>query len=132
MVSGILTFLQRQTIIVASRHIEFDLKNNIFRHYQELDTAFYKKNRTGDLMNRISEDVGYVRMYLGPGIMYPINLISLSIILIIEMLLIDRSLTIYTLAPLPVLSVLIYFISKKINKLSNEVQIEQSLSLIHI
>lgn len=125
-VSGILTFLQRQTIIVASRHIEFDLKNNIFRHYQELDTAFYKKNRTGDLMNRISEDVGYVRMYLGPGIMYPINLISLSIILIIEMLLIDRSLTIYTLAPLPVLSVLIYFISKKINKLSNEVQIEQS------
>lgn len=125
-VSGILTFLQRQTIIVASRHIEFDLKNNIFRHYQELDTAFYKKNRTGDLMNRISEDVGYVRMYLGPGIMYPINLVSLAIILIVEMLLIDRSLTLYTLAPLPVLSVLIYFISKKINRLSNEVQIEQS------
>ena len=124
--SGALTFLQRQTIIVASRHIEFDLKNLIFRHYEELDSTFYKQNRTGDLMNRISEDVGYVRMYLGPGIMYPINLVSLSIILIIEMLLIDKSLTFYTLAPLPILSVLIYFISKKINIKSKEVQEEQS------
>ncbi|MDO5656308.1 MAG: ABC transporter ATP-binding protein [Flavobacteriaceae bacterium] len=125
-VSGILTFFQRQTIIVASRHIEFDLKNEIFQHYQELDTAFYKKNRIGDLMNRISEDVGYVRMYLGPGIMYPINLISLSIILVIEMILIDKSLTFYTLAPLPVLSILIYFISRHINIKSREVQEEQS------
>lgn len=125
-ISGILTFFQRQTIIVASRHIEFDLKNDIFKHYQELDTAFYKKNRIGDLMNRISEDVGYVRMYLGPGIMYPINLISLSIILIVEMLLINKSLTFYTLAPLPILSVLIYFISSIINKKSREVQEEQS------
>lgn len=125
-ISGGLTFLQRQTIIVASRYIEFDLKNKIFQHYQELDTGFYKKNRTGDLMNRISEDVGYVRMYLGPGIMYPINLVSLSLILIVEMLLIDKSLTLYTLAPLPVLSVLIYFISSNINKKSREVQEEQS------
>ena len=125
-ISVILTFFQRQTIIVASRHIEFDLKNDIFKHYQELDTAFYKKNRIGDLMNRISEDVGYVRMYLGPGIMYPINLISLSIILIVEMLLINKSLTFYTLAPLPILSVLIYFISSIINKKSREVQEEQS------
>lgn len=126
LISGILTFFQRQTLIVASRHIEFDLKNNIFQHYQELDTAFYKENRTGDLMNRISEDVGYVRMYLGPGIMYPINLVSLAIILIVEMLLINKTLTIYTLAPLPVLSVLIYFISSIINKKSREVQEEQS------
>lgn len=125
-ISGILTFFQRQTIIVASRHIEFDLKNDIYQHYQELDTTFYKKNRTGDLMNRISEDVGYVRMYLGPGIMYPINLISLSIILIVEMLLINKSLTLYTLAPLPILSVLIYFISSIINRKSREVQEEQS------
>lgn len=125
-ISGILTFLQRQTIIVASRYIEFDLKNQIFKHYQVLDQIFYKKNRTGDLMNRISEDVSYVRMYLGPGIMYPINLIILSTILIIEMLLIDQSLTFYTLAPLPILSVLIYFISSKINQKSKEVQEEQS------
>ncbi|MGI9527828.1 MAG: ABC transporter ATP-binding protein [Weeksellaceae bacterium] len=125
-ISGFLTFLQRQTIIVASRYIEFDLKNEIFQHYQVLDQTFYKLNRTGDLMNRISEDVGYVRQYLGPGIMYPINLVTLSIILIVEMLLIDRSLTLYTLAPLPVLSVLIYFISSKINKKSREVQEEQS------
>lgn len=125
-ISGILTFFQRQTIIVASRHIEFDLKNDIYQQYQALDTAFYKKNRIGDLMNRISEDVGYVRMYLGPGIMYPINLISLSIILIVEMLLINKSLTFYTLAPLPILSVLIYFISSVINRKSREVQEEQS------
>ncbi|MDO5510784.1 MAG: ABC transporter ATP-binding protein [Weeksellaceae bacterium] len=131
--TGILTFLKRQTIIVASRHIEFDLKNNIYKHYQELDTSFYKKNRTGDLMNRISEDVGYVRMYLGPGIMYPIDLLSLSIILITEMFLIDSTLTLYTLAPLPVLSVLIYFVSKAINKQSLVVQEEQSRlsSLVH-
>ena len=125
-ISGILTFFQRQTIIVASRHIEFDLKNVIFKHYQDLDTSFYKKNRTGDLMNRISEDVGYVRMYLGPGIMYPINLISLAIILIVEMLFINKTLTLYTLAPLPILSVLIYFISSVINRKSREVQEEQS------
>ncbi|MXV37518.1 ATP-binding cassette domain-containing protein [Flavobacteriaceae bacterium Ap0902] len=124
--SGIMVFLQRQTIIVASRYIEFDLKNDIFWHYQELDQTFYKKNRTGDLMNRISEDVGYVRQYLGPGIMYPINLVTLSIILIIEMLLIDRTLTLYTLAPLPILSIVIYFISSRINRKSREVQEEQS------
>lgn len=124
--SGFLTFLQRQTIIVASRFIEFDLKNEIYQHYQELDTEFYKNNRIGDLMNRISEDVSHVRMYLGPGIMYPINLFSLSTILIIEMLMIDKSLTLYTLAPLPILSVLIYFISSTINKRSKEVQEEQS------
>lgn len=126
LVIGFLNFMKRQMMIVASRHIEFDLKNEIYQHYQSLDTQFYKKNRIGDLMNRISEDVGYVRMYLGPGIMYPINLVSLSAILIVEMWLIDKKLTLFTLAPLPVLSVLIYFISSHINRKSREVQEEQS------
>lgn len=125
-VTGFLQFLMRQTLIVSSRYIEFDLKNEIYQHYQFLDLNFYKSHRIGDLMNRISEDVGYVRQYLGPGIMYPINLISLTIILIIEMLRVDKVMTIYTLIPLPLLSTLVYLLSSKINKKSQAVQAEQS------
>ncbi len=124
--AGIMDFYKRQTIIVASRWIEYDLKNDIFQHYEKLDLSFYKKNKTGDLMNRISEDVGHVRMYLGPGIMYPIDLITRGVILITVMLMIDKTLTLYTLAPLPILSVLIYFISSRINLLSKNLQEEQS------
>lgn len=126
LVAVFLQFLMRQTIIVASRHMEYDLKNIIYEHYQQLDTAFYKNNRVGDLMNRISEDVGYVRMYLGPGIMYPINLLAMSVILIIEMLSIDKTMTLFTLLPLPFLSILVYFLSSKINRKSRELQAEQS------
>uniref|UniRef100_UPI0039A52181 ABC transporter ATP-binding protein n=1 Tax=Ornithobacterium rhinotracheale TaxID=28251 RepID=UPI0039A52181 len=126
LVAVLLQFLMRQTIIVASRHMEYDLKNVIYQHYQKLDTAFYKNNRIGDLMNRISEDVGYVRMYLGPGIMYPINLLAMSVILVVEMLSIDKTMTFFTLLPLPFLSVLVYFLSSKINRKSRELQAEQS------
>jgi len=120
--SGIFTFIMRQTIIVMSRYIEFDLKNEIFGHYEKLSLKFYKKNRTGDLMNRISEDVGKVRMYFGPAIMYSINMITLFVIVIANMLRIDSTLTLYTLLPLPILSVLIYILSRVINTRSRIVQ----------
>lgn len=120
--SGFFTFVMRQTIIVMSRYIEFDLKNEIFEQYEKLTQKFYKKNRTGDLMNRISEDVGKVRMYFGPAIMYSINMITLFIIVIANMIRIDATLTLYTLLPLPVLSVLIYNLSRIINKRSRVVQ----------
>ena len=123
---GFFLFLMRQTIIVMSRHIEFDLKNEIFKHYQKLDVAFFKKNKTGDLMNRISEDVGLVRMYLGPGIMYTINLIVLVTMIIIQMVQISPILTLYVLIPLPVMSIIIYKVSTRMNKLSGKVQSEQS------
>ena len=120
--SGVFTFIMRQTIIVMSRYIEFDLKNEIFEHYEKLSLKFYKKNRTGDLMNRISEDVGKVRMYFGPAIMYTINMITLFVIVIANMLRIDSTLTLYTLLPLPILSVLIYILSRVINIRSRIVQ----------
>ena len=120
--SGFFTFLMRQTIIVMSRLIEFDLKNEIFQQYERLSQKFYKQNRTGDLMNRISEDVGKVRMYFGPAIMYSINMITLFVIVIANMLTIDTTLTLYTLLPLPVLSVSIYLISRIINQRSRIVQ----------
>jgi len=123
---GFFLFLMRQTIIVMSRHIEFDLKNEIFNHYQKLDSAFFKKNRTGDLMNRISEDVGLVRMYLGPGIMYTINLFVLVTMIITQMVQISPILTLYVLIPLPIMSVIIYKVSSKMNLLSGNVQAEQS------
>ena len=123
---GFFLFLMRQTIIVMSRHIEFDLKNEIFNQYQKLDSAFFKKNRTGDLMNRISEDVGLVRMYLGPGIMYTINLIVLVTMIITQMVQISPILTLYVLIPLPIMSVIIYKVSSKMNLLSGNVQAEQS------
>ena len=127
-IAGIFTFLMRQTIINVSRYIEYDLKNEIYHHYQILSLNFYKSNRTGDLMNRISEDVGKVRMYVGPAIMYTINTITLFAVAIIYM--VDRSptLTLYTLLPLPFLSVAIYKLSRLINKRSTIVQ--QSLSTL--
>jgi len=123
---GALTVGTRQMIIVASRYIEFDLKNVIYDKYQKLSLSFYKKHKTGDLMNRITEDVGLVRMYLGPGIMYPIDLVSRVVIIAYFMLQIDRELTFYTLAPLPILSLLIYNVARNINKKSKRVQEQQS------
>lgn len=122
LIKGVFTFFMRQTIIIMSRLIEYDLKNEIYNHYQELSMSFYKKNNTGDIMNRISEDVSRVRMYLGPGIMYTINLITLFVLVISVMLTIDVELTLYALAPLPILSILIYYVSNKINKKSESVQ----------
>ena len=126
LIAGVFTFIMRQTLINVSRFIEFDLKNEIFQKYQELNIKFYKNNRVGDLMNRISEDVSKVRMYVGPALMYTINTISLFIIIITYMISIDPKLTLYTIAPLPILSVLIYKLSRQINIKSKKVQ--ESLS----
>lgn len=123
---GILLFFQRQLIIKVSRYIEFDLKNEIYAHYQRLSYSFYKKNSTGDLMNRISEDVSQVRMYLGPGIMYTVNLIVLFAFVLFFMLKINVELTLYVLAPLPIMSFLIYKVSSRMNRQSAEVQLQQS------
>lgn len=125
-IKGVFLFYTRQTLIVMSRYIEYDLKNEIFDQYQKLDTAFYKRNNTGDLMNRISEDVSKVRMYLGPGIMYTINLGFLFVMTIWFMLIEDAELTLWVLAPMPVMSIVIYYVSDLINKKSNLVQEQQS------
>lgn len=122
LIAGFMTFLMRQTLIVMSRFVEFDLKNEIFNHYQNLSQNFYKKNRTGDLMNRISEDVGKVRMYVGPAVMYTINTIIRFAAIIVSMSAINVKLTIYCLLPLPVLSYSIFILSKRINKKSTEYQ----------
>ncbi len=127
-VAGLFTFLMRQTIINVSRYIEYDLKNEIYQHYQVLSLNFYKSNRTGDLMNRISEDVGKVRMYVGPALMYTINTITLFTVAIIYMVNTAPKLTLYTLLPLPILSVSIYKLNRLINKRSTIVQ--QSLSTL--
>lgn len=124
--SGLFSVGVRLMIIATSRHIEFDLKNEIFQHYQALSLSFYKKNKTGDLMNRITEDVAYVRQYLGPGIMYPMDLISRATIILAFMINIDPTMTLYTLAPLPILSFLIYKVASNINKKSRAVQQQQS------
>ncbi|MCF8272839.1 MAG: ABC transporter ATP-binding protein/permease [Flavobacteriaceae bacterium] len=121
-IAGILSFFMRQTIINVSRYIEYDLKNEVYAHYQKLSLNFYKKNRTGDLMNRISEDVGKVRMYVGPAIMYSINTITLFIIAIIYMYNEAPTLTLYTIIPLPILSIAIYKLSKEIHKRTTIVQ----------
>jgi ATP-binding cassette subfamily B protein len=121
-IAGILTFAMRQTIINVSRYIEFDLKNEIYQQYQRLSLNFYKKNRTGDLMNRISEDVGKVRMYVGPAIMYSINTLTLFVIALIYMFNVAPTLTLYTILPLPVLSIVIYNLSRAIHKRSTVVQ----------
>lgn len=121
-IAGIFTFLMRQTIINVSRYIEYDLKNEIYQQYQRLSLNFYKKNRTGDLMNRISEDVGRVRMYAGPAIMYSINTVTLFVIALIFMFNEAPLLTLYTVIPLPILSVAIYKLSKEIHKRSTIVQ----------
>lgn len=119
---GLFMFFMRQTIIVMSRFIEFDLKNEIYKQYQALSIAFYKRNSTGDLMNRISEDVGQVRMYIGPAVMYTINVISQLVLVIGSMLMVNVELTIYALLPMPILSVAIYYVSKEINIRSERVQ----------
>jgi len=118
LIAGILTFLMRQTLIVMSRHIEFDLKNEVFRQYENLSQNFYKQNRTGDLMNRISEDVGKVRMYVGPAVMYTINTFIRFTIVIIYMYKVSPRLTLYTLVPLPILAFIIFKLSTAINKRS--------------
>lgn len=121
-IAGFLTFLMRQTLIVMSRHIEFDLKNEVFRQYENLSQNFYKQNRTGDLMNRISEDVGKVRMYVGPAVMYTINTFIRFSIVIVYMYNVSPRLTLYTLLPLPVLSYAIFKLSSEINKRSTAFQ----------
>jgi len=126
LIKSIFLFFQRQTIIRMSRYIEYDLKNEIYAHYQKLGYFFYKKHSTGDLMNRISEDVSYVRMFLGPGIMYNINLVTLFILVVYQMISINAWLTLIVLLPLPVMSYLIYNVSERINKMSHIVQQEQS------
>jgi len=119
---GVFMFLMRQTIIVMSRKIEFDLKNEIYRKYQSLSMSFYSKNNTGDLMNRISEDVSRVRMYLGPAIMYFINISVLFSLVIFKMFSISKVLSLYVLAPLPILAISVFFVSSKINFKSDKVQ----------
>ncbi|WP_445756126.1 ABC transporter ATP-binding protein [Polaribacter sp.] len=122
LLSGFFTYLMRQTIIVTSRLIEFDLKNEIYQQYQRLSLNFYKKNRTGDLMNRISEDVSKVRMYVGPAIMYTMNMLVLFIVGFAQMLKVDVTLTLYTLIPFPLLSISIFVLSRIINQRSTIVQ----------
>ncbi|TCP26829.1 ATP-binding cassette subfamily B protein [Tenacibaculum skagerrakense] len=122
LLAGFFTFLMRQTIIVVSRLIEFDLKNEIYQQYQNLSVNFYNKNRTGDLMNRISEDVSKVRMYFGPAIMYSLNMIVLFAIGFTKMLNSDYKLTLYTLLPFPILSISIFWLSREINRKTTIVQ----------
>ncbi|PHR43151.1 MAG: ABC transporter [Fluviicola sp.] len=123
---GVFLFFTRQTIIIVSRYIEYDLKNEIYRQYQRLTYNFYKRNNTGDLMNRISEDVTKVRMYLGPGVMYTVNLVILFTFTIYAMINISGELTLYTLTPLPIMSFLVYKVSSRMNRQSERVQREQS------
>ena len=122
LLAAVLTFVMRQLIIVVSRHLEYDLKNIVYQQYQRLSLGFYKQNRTGDLMNRISEDVSKVRMYMGPAIMYSINMITLFAVVIPAMIDTAPTLAIYTIIPLPILSVAIYIISREINKRATLVQ----------
>jgi ATP-binding cassette subfamily B multidrug efflux pump len=126
-IKGFFLFLMRQTIIIMSRLIEYDLKNEVFAQYQRMGFAFYQRNRIGDLMNRISEDVSQVRSYLGPGIMYSINLVVMFALCIYQMVKISPMLTVYVLIPLPLMSFMIYKVSSKMNALSKEVQGEQSM-----
>ncbi|PIB33960.1 ABC transporter [Reichenbachiella sp. 5M10] len=123
---GFFMFFMRQTIIVMSRLVEYDLKNEIYEHYQSLPLSFYRRNNTGDLMNRISEDVSKVRMYVGPAIMYGVNLATMFMIVIPFMLSINVELTLYSLIPLPFLSFSIYYVNNIINKRSEEIQVSQS------
>jgi len=126
LLKGLFTFFTRQTIIIVSRLIEFDLKNEVYAHYQDLSPSFYRKNNTGDIMNRISEDVTRVRMYLGPAIMYSINMVILFTLVIITMLSINVKLTLFSMLPLPFLSGIIYYVSNIINRKSEKVQAQLS------
>jgi ATP-binding cassette subfamily B multidrug efflux pump len=128
---GLFMFFMRQTIIVMSRHIEYDLKNDVYAHYQKLDLAFYKRNNTGDLMNRISEDVSRVRMYIGPAIMYIVNTFGTFVLTILVMFKVDWKLSLYTLSPLPILAISIYYVSDRINRKSNVVQAQLSSLSTH-
>ncbi len=121
-IRGILMFFMRQTIIVMSRHIEFDQKNQVFQHYQKLDTHFYKTQSTGDLMNRMAEDISRVRMYTGPAVMYLINLVTLIGFCVVNMLRKDVQLTLLVLAPLPILAITIYLVNSIIHKKSEKIQ----------
>ena len=123
---GLFTFLMRQTLIVMSRHIEYDLKNDLYAQYQRLDAAFYRKNNTGDLMNRISEDVSRVRMYLGPAVMYSINTFFATVLTLVFMFRVDVALSFWVLAPMPLLVWAIYRVSDRINRASHAVQEQQS------
>lgn len=126
LIKGVFTFFMRYSIIMVSRFIEYDLKNDIYNHYQKLDTSFYKNNKTGDIMNRIGDDVSKVRMYLGPSIMYLINLVVLFTLVITTMISINAELSLYILLPLPVMSVTIYYVSRLINIKSERVQSQLS------
>jgi ATP-binding cassette, subfamily B, multidrug efflux pump len=123
---GIFLYFMRQTIIVMSRKIEFDIKNEIFNKYQQLSISFYNENKIGDLMNRITEDVTQVRMYIGPTLMYAINIIILFFLVITQMLAVSKTLTAFVLFPLPILAISIYFVSSKINRQSEQVQAQLS------
>jgi ATP-binding cassette subfamily B protein len=123
---GVFLYFQRQTLIVMSRLIEYDLKNEIFEHYQTLPISFYRRNNTGDLMNRISEDVGRVRMYLGPSIMYGLTMITLFLMMVPVMFSISPKLTLYSLLPLPLLSIAIFYVNNIIEHRSEEIQKSQS------
>ena len=122
LIKGVFTFFMRYTIIMVSRFIEFDLKNDIYNQYQKLDTSFYKNNNTGDIMNRIGDDVSKVRMYLGPSIMYLINLLVLFCFVIYTMVSINAELSLYILLPLPIMSITIYYVSRLIGQKSERVQ----------
>ncbi|HEY0667305.1 MAG TPA: ABC transporter ATP-binding protein [Sphingobacteriaceae bacterium] len=119
---GVFLFFMRQTIILMSRHIEFDMKNEIYQHYQQLSMAFYRRNNTGDLMNRVTEDVSRVRMYAGPAIMYTINTVVLFILIIIAMFSVNAKLAVYSLLPLPALVLIIYYVTTIINHRSEKIQ----------
>lgn len=123
---GIFLFLMRQSIILISRHIEYDLKNEIYKHYQELDFSFFRKNNTGDLMNRATEDVNQVRNYLGPAIMYAINTVTLSIMIIYAMYDVNHKLATYALIPIPIISLIILIVNRIINQRSAKIQAQLS------
>lgn len=125
-IRGVFLFFTRQTIIVMSRLVEYDFRNDIYDHFQQLSLSFYRRNRTGDLMARISEDVNRVRMYLGPGIMYTLNTITLFIVVVITMLMVNPGLTLYALIPLPILSYLIYYVESLIQSKSEKIQAQLS------
>ena len=122
LIRGLFLFLMRQTIILTSRHIEYDLKNEIYDHYQQLDMAFYRRNNTGDLMNRVTEDVNRVRSYLGPAVMYSINTVVLSVMVIAAMISVNPTLAFYALMPIPILSAILLFVNKIINRRSERIQ----------
>ena len=119
---GFFMFVMRQTLIVMSRHIEYDMKNEVYQHYQKLDSNFFKRHRTGDLMNRIAEDVSRVRMYVGPAIMYFVNLVSLIGMCMVNMFSKDLQLSLVVLSPLPILAITIYFVNITIHRKSEKVQ----------